>query len=411
VHRILYDIRTQVWVLFGALALATVANVAVQVLTERHFETLTLRREVIDLIEASARRAESEAVIAAFEGATNSNLEPRLREVNAGLSALLGGDPNRQIPPAPGAIVPAIEAARQAWGKEQARLRQASSSVPALRAAVDDDTTRPFMKALRTVDAEFEAGGLTIVHLLNVGALATDVFAVFIALAASLALLRQVSGPLSRLTHLSQEVEEGNIWARYGDTYPRGMVGTLAVSFDRMVESLGNKAQLERDALTDELTGLPNRRAFFIALEEIVREAEHSGGTFDVCFVDVDEFKSINDQFGHAEGDVALQDVAYILHQRFGDAGVIGRLGGDEFAVIYAGEEHLSTDEVSRDLALRLAELADTQDRPCAVEVSVGVSPYVRGDDADSLMQRADRSMYGEKRTRSEARSRLRRSA
>jgi len=217
-----------------------------------------------------------------------------------------------------------------------------------------------------------------------------------------------VSEPLSRLNRLSREVEAGNIRARYGADYPGGMVGTLARSFDQMVESLGSQAQLERDALTDELTGLPNRRKFFIELEQIVEEAGRAGGTFDVCFVDVDEFKTINDQFGHAEGDIALQDVAHVLQERFGESSVIGRLGGDEFAVIFAGAERLSTDGISNDIAMLLAQRADTEERVCAVEVSVGVCPYFPGDTADSLVQRADRSMYGEKRTRAEARARRR---
>jgi len=408
VHQILFDIRTQVWVLVAALALGTAANIGAQVLTTQHYATIEARREAIGQIEESARRAEIEAVIKAFEGGDRTPLEARLHDVDLGLADLRAGDPARGIPPAPDYVTPAIGQAQLVWAQERARLQQASSSVPALRVALDDGTSRQFLRSMRVVDARFDATGVSTVRLLNLATLAANTVAVFIALAAVVALLRHVSGPLKRLTRLSTEIEEGNIWARYGEEYPHGMVGTLARSFDHMVESLGNKAQLERDALTDELTGLPNRRAFFIALEEIVLEAEGSGGTSDVCFVDVDEFKTINDQFGHAAGDVALQDVAYILHQRFGDAGVIGRLGGDEFAVIYAGSERLSTDKVSREVALLLAELADTEDRPCAVEVSVGVSPYSRGDTADSLMQRADRSMYKEKRARSEARTRRR---
>ncbi|MSP22610.1 MAG: GGDEF domain-containing protein [Dehalococcoidia bacterium] len=139
-----------------------------------------------------------------------------------------------------------------------------------------------------------------------------------------------------------------------------------------MVASLGNKAQLEREALTDELTGPPNRRAFFLELEEMVQKAESEGCTFDVCFIDVDEFKTIS----------------------------------GEFAVIFTDTAGLSTDRVSTDMAQLLAELAQVEKRVCPVEVSVEVAAFVRGNTADSLVHRAVHSMYGEKRARAEARAR-----
>ena len=411
-QRILFDVRVQIWVLAAALAIGTAANVGVQVFTAQHYASLEARRESVGQIEESARRAEIEAVLSAFEpGPNRGPLEARLREVDLGLNALRTGDPATGVPAAPESALPAIDQAQLIWAQERARLLNASGSVPALRVALDDGSSRQFMRAMRAVDIRLESSSGGYVRALNLATLVANGAAVVLAVVAVIALLRQVSGPLKRLNRLSKEVEEGNISARYGESYPHGMVGTLARSFDQMIESLGNKAQLERDALTDELTGLPNHRAFFIELEEIVLEAERSGGTFDVCFVDVDEFKTINDQFGHGEGDIALQDVTHVLRHRFGEASVIGRLGGDEFAVIFAGNERLSTDRVSTEIAMLLAELADAEERPCAVEVSVGVTGYQRGDTADAMVQRADRSMYGEKRARSEARTRRRSAA
>jgi diguanylate cyclase (GGDEF)-like protein len=409
VQRFLFDLRAQLCVLITVLAIGTAASVGAQVLTVRHLASLDARRQAISQIEESARRAEIEAVVKAFDGSSDQGpLDARMREVDGGLTALLVGDPVVSIAPAPPSVAAAIEQAQLIWAQERAQVLQAAASVPALRVALDDGTSRQFTGSMHVVDARFEASGRTEVQLLNIVTLAASVFATVFAFAVTSALLRQVRAPLKRLEGLSKEIEAGNIWARYGDTYPSGMVGRLARSFDQMVESLGTKAQLGGDALTDELTGLPNRRAFFIALDEIVQEAERTGGTFDVCFVDVDEFKNINDQFGHSEGDIALQDVAHVLRHRFGESSVIGRLGGDEFAVIYVGAERLATETVSNEVALLLAELADAAERVCAVELSVGVSPYSRGDTPDSLVQRADRSMYGEKRARSEARSRRR---
>jgi diguanylate cyclase (GGDEF)-like protein len=180
-----------------------------------------------------------------------------------------------------------------------------------------------------------------------------------------------------------------------------------------MAESLESRQTVSEEALLDELTGLPNRRAFFGWLEHLVEESARTGRIFDVCFVDVDEFKSINDEFGHQQGDLALQDVSYILRHRFGEESIVGRLGGDEFAVLYTGPERLSTYQVSSEVGLMLAELASNEGRVCTVECSIGVASFVRGDSADGVIARADRSMYEEKRARAEARSlrRLSRSA
>ena len=234
-----------------------------------------------------------------------------------------------------------------------------------------------------------------------------------VALSTLLLLVFRIATPLQRLIALTHYIEGGRLDVRYGAPHPKGPIGVLTRAFDRMAETLEARQVVTEDALTDQLTGLPNRRAFFATLEHAVAEAGAGGHDFDVCFVDVDEFKSINDQFGHAHGDLALQDVAHVLRHRFGDSGTIARLGGDEFAVIYTGADRLSTEEVSAEVGLLLAELSNTEERPCAIEVSIGVATYVRGDDADALMQHADRSMYREKRARAEQRSvrRLSRSA
>lgn len=409
VQRFLFDVRAQLWLLVAVLAVGTAAGGYSLRVADDESAALGARRQVIAQVEESARLAQIEALIQAFGGsADRTRLEVHLREIDGGLTALGTGDAVRQLPPAPATVGASIEQAQLIWAQERARLLQGATSVPALREALDDGTSRQFVRALHAVDIRFEAVASSTEHLLSVLAFAAIACSMVIALTAAVTLLRHVSAPLRRLDQLIAEIEAGNIWARYGVEHPPGMAGSLVRSFDRMVESRGSKAQLEHDALTDELTSLPNRRAFFIALEEIVKEAGRSGGSFDVCFVDVDEFKSINDQFGHAEGDIALQDVAHVLRHRFGESSVIGRLGGDEFAVIYAGNERLSTEGVSTQIALLLAELADTEERICAVEVSVGVCPYFPGDTADSLVQRADRSMYNEKRARAEARARRR---
>lgn len=241
--------------------------------------------------------------------------------------------------------------------------------------------------------------------LFVVAARVLETLTLAVALATLLLLVFRIATPLQRLIALTHHIEAGHVEVRYGSPHPKGPIGILTRAFDRMAEALEARQVVTDEALSDQLTGLPNRRAFFGTLEQAVEEAERGGPEFDVCFVDVDEFKSINDQFGHAHGDLALQDVAHVLRHRFGESGMIARIGGDEFAVIYAGADRLSTEELSNEVGLLLAELSNTEERPCAIEVSIGVATYVRGDNADALMQHADRSMYRAKRARAEQRS------
>ncbi len=241
--------------------------------------------------------------------------------------------------------------------------------------------------------------------LLRLASNALELVTVVVSIASVILLATSVSGSIGRLTWLARQIEAGHPEVRFGPTYPGGPIGALTRAFDQMAGALEARHVAAEDALTDELTGLPNRRAFFAILEQTVERCEESDFIFDVCFVDVDEFKSINDQFGHSEGDLALRDVAHVLRHRFGESSVIARLGGDEFAVLHDGDERLSTEEVSLDVGLLLSELANIEDRPCSVEVSIGVATYMRGDTADALMQQADRSMYREKRARAESRA------
>jgi diguanylate cyclase (GGDEF)-like protein len=103
----------------------------------------------------------------------------------------------------------------------------------------------------------------------------------------------------------------------------------------RLVAHLDTASRLlQESAVVDPLTGVANRRGFFAALESL----EHSGEV-EVAMVDVDDFKSINDEYGHAAGDTALCLVAAWLEELVGDAGTVGRLGGDEFAFVATVDE------------------------------------------------------------------------
>ena len=155
--------------------------------------------------------------------------------------------------------------------------------------------------------------------------------------------------------------------------------------------------RLHRDATTDGLTGVLNRRTFERRLREQV--VDHANPVV-VLFVDLDDFKDINDNHGHVVGDVVLEHVAARLTGALRSADFIGRLGGDEFVVACPG---LPLDRIA-DTVERVRAAAEgpvfVDDRPVPVRLSVGAATAVSDEDVASLVHRSDVAMYQDKRAR-----------
>ena len=144
-----------------------------------------------------------------------------------------------------------------------------------------------------------------------------------------------------------------------------------------------------RLALTDPLTGLGNHRSFHERLQRELTAAEQEHGTLSVCLVDIDDFKQVNDRFGHPAGDVVLGQVASRLRQ----GGESFRLGGDEFAVLLPGLDDRSAVAVANSIVERIGALV--LDDVGSVTVSAGVATYpVQGVARDELIRLADSALY-----------------
>src|SRR6185436_18988434 len=159
------------------------------------------------------------------------------------------------------------------------------------------------------------------------------------------------------------------------------------------------KRRMHTLAMTDELTGVPNRRALLTRLAPLVEAP--SGRTHAMLITDIDHFKSINDQHGHPEGDEALKLVAARLRAEVREPAFIGRLGGEEFAVVVPDSDA----EAARQLAERFRESVmsiDTRrwlaDRRLTVSIGVTVS-RAAGDTPSHMLQRADAALYEAKRS------------
>jgi diguanylate cyclase (GGDEF)-like protein/PAS domain S-box-containing protein len=160
-----------------------------------------------------------------------------------------------------------------------------------------------------------------------------------------------------------------------------------------VTDERAREARLSERARTDGLTGLANRGALFEALQRNLAE----GPGCAVLFCDLDQFKRVNDDHGHAVGDRLLADVADRLLAAVGASHLVGRFGGDEFVVICSGADEESLTRLVERVNAAVSDPFPGPRGPLTVGVSVGVAVGWPGETADELIARADLAMYGVK--------------
>jgi diguanylate cyclase (GGDEF)-like protein len=165
----------------------------------------------------------------------------------------------------------------------------------------------------------------------------------------------------------------------------------------RAEERIGQlNSQLERMAMTDELTGMPNRRAFFIRGGEEMKRARRYHSPLSLIMLDIDGFKNINDTYGHDAGDLMLQCVARTLQEGIREIDTGARLGGEEFAILLPNTDAADAVKLAERLRLAVEEGRCTlQKNTMSVTVSVGVAAYNKEMvDLDAILHNADVAMY-----------------
>jgi diguanylate cyclase (GGDEF)-like protein len=155
------------------------------------------------------------------------------------------------------------------------------------------------------------------------------------------------------------------------------------------------EGQLRHQAFHDPLTNLANRARFTDRLDHAIQRAALTGKDIAIIFMDIDEFKSVNDSLGHPIGDKLLIDVALRLHENLRPGDTAARLGGDEFAVLLedvgtASEASLVAERITQSLRTPLV----LNDKEVFVRASMGIACGTGHDGADELLRRADVAMY-----------------
>jgi diguanylate cyclase (GGDEF)-like protein len=172
--------------------------------------------------------------------------------------------------------------------------------------------------------------------------------------------------------------------------------------YEKNLELEKTNERLRNLSLTDELTGLNNRRGFMILANGLLKFSRRANHPICLLYIDMDSLKSINDTFGHAHGDIALTHFAHILTKTFRDSDVIARMGGDEFAVLTIDATESSLNVIQE----RLQGNVDTHNLEAArgytLSFSLGI---IRVDlnstfTVESLLAQADEAMYAHKKKR-----------
>lgn len=182
---------------------------------------------------------------------------------------------------------------------------------------------------------------------------------------------------------------------RINDTIDRLVIECVVAYFDRAT------AQLAEQARRDPLTGLLNHQAFSDVLELEVDRARRYDHGLTLVFLDLNDFKDVNDTYGHVEGDRVLHRVGSVAMSMLRGSDVAGRMGGDEFAVLLLEADKHAADRFLRRFQAGLAELIARNELPGGFSFSAGAAHYpTEAEDCDGLLRLADSRQYEAKRSR-----------
>ena len=165
---------------------------------------------------------------------------------------------------------------------------------------------------------------------------------------------------------------------------------------ERTAELSNANQHLQFLATHDNLTGLPNRVLFFDRLEQAIKKSRRQKRRFALFFIDLDDFKRINDSFGHTIGDQVLQTVSGVLDHAVRDSDTVARLAGDEFMIILDDVRDISDIEaIARKIIEAVSQPIDVPHETVIMTVSIGISLFPEhGEDAENLLRKADAAMY-----------------
>jgi diguanylate cyclase (GGDEF)-like protein/PAS domain S-box-containing protein len=214
------------------------------------------------------------------------------------------------------------------------------------------------------------------------------------AINAELIRMRRWEGELVHTRQDGTKVVVASRWALQADTDGRP-VAVLGINSD-VTERKRAEAALEHQALHDGLTGLPNRTLFNDRLMHALAHADREGRSVAVLFLDLDNFKVINDSFGHEAGDTLLIEVAQRLRACLRASDTVARLGGDEFTLLVEeGVDEPAAERLAQRITDEFCAPVRIADRDVVVSASIGIALSTpRQSGPDTMLRKADAAMY-----------------
>lgn len=180
----------------------------------------------------------------------------------------------------------------------------------------------------------------------------------------------------------------------------RELISAARLHADEMLRRDSVEQEIHRISVTDVMTGMLNRRGFFLHAERNFKLARRQGFSSALIFADIDGLKGVNDKFGHDAGDHLIVDAARILRKSFRDSDVVARLGGDEFAAftIDSASPQLLLDRIQRNID----SFRPQQQSPCRISFSTGIVACDPSSDLtlSDYLALADQKMYEQKKLR-----------
>src|SRR3954451_4215624 len=195
---------------------------------------------------------------------------------------------------------------------------------------------------------------------------------------------------LGALSVYSAELEQ------YTDDHMRLLETVTRLTSDALANAMQH-AEAESNALTDPLTGLPNGRYLALRFEEEAARARRTDRTFQVVMLDLDEFKNVNDTYGHKSGDKMLREVAHLIEGQLREYDFLARNGGDEFVALVQEVVGAQVEDLCMRIESAVSKFAMPlgRNRFARVGISIGTATFgVDGDTLDQLVVAADNEMY-----------------
>lgn len=228
---------------------------------------------------------------------------------------------------------------------------------------------------------------------------ALDLAIVLVLSALAFAVVASLVRPLHALSDCARRLRDGEERVELPVVTSSDEIGILARSFAEMVHSLKRSNEvLEQLAITDGLTKIHNHRFFQDQLVKEIGRAERTRAPLALVLVDLDDFKALNDQHGHAVGDGVLEQIAALLVGETRDQDLVARYGGEEFAVLAPDTDRAGALSLAEKLRLAISGtgfLAPPAQDPITLTVSVGVAVY--HGDRKAFFHDADRALYAAK--------------